>query len=349
MKRCMEMRSKSPAFTLVELLVVIAIIGVLVALLLPAVQSAREAARRAQCSNQLRQIALAWHGHHDAQKGLPSGGWGWRWMADPEAGMGKNQPGSWAFQILPFMEGGSVYQIGKGVTNAAAKKDALAKLEATVVSGFNCPSRRPARLFPNRNAGRPDQYNANAPESVARGDYAGNLGPDIGQQAGEPAAACAGRFTQWCDGPSAADAALDKGWVASRFDQHARNGDIIFQRVSVNFKEITDGTSNTYMVGEKFLQPQFYEDVSQAGTLGNNDDQGLWIGDDLDNNRNTELPPAQDQDGVPFLFLFGSPHAGGLNMAMCDASVHTISYDIDPATHKWLGHRSDGQSLTSTF
>jgi prepilin-type processing-associated H-X9-DG protein len=103
------------------------------------------------------------------------------------------------------------------------------------------------------------------------------------------------------------------------------------------------------MVGEKFLQPQFYEDISQAGALGNNDDQGLWIGDDLDNNRNTELPPVQDQDGVTVLFLFGSPHAGGFNMAMCDASVHFISYDIDPVTHKWLGHRSDGQSLPSTF
>jgi prepilin-type processing-associated H-X9-DG protein len=270
-------------------------------------------------------------------------------MADPDAGTGIKQPGSWAYQILPYMEQAAIYQIGKGITNAAAKKDALAKLESTVVSGFNCPSRRQAALYPNRNAGKGDQYNANAPDAVARGDYAGNLGPEIGQQAGERSPSCAQRYTQWCDGPTPAQAAADTGWVASIFDQHARNGDIIFQHASVNIKEITDGTSNTYMVGEKFLQPQFYEDISQAGPLGNNDDQGLWIGDDLDNNRNTELPPAQDQDGVTVLFLFGSPHAGGFNMAMCDASVHFISYDIDPVTHKWLGHRSDGQSLPSTF
>jgi prepilin-type N-terminal cleavage/methylation domain-containing protein len=339
---------KRAAFTLVELLVVIAIIGVLVALLLPAVQAAREAARRSQCSNQLRQIALAWQGHHDAQKGLPSGGWGWRWMADPDAGSGKKQPGSWAFSILPYMEGAGVYQIGKGITNPAQKKAALGKLSATVFVGFNCPSRREAKLYPNRNAGSSDQHNADSPPTVARGDYAGNLGPEIQQQGGEPAPLCGGRYTQWCEGPSPTDAAANKGWVSSRFDQHGRNGGVVFQRTAVNFKEITDGTSNNYMVGEKFLQPQFYEDLSQAtGSLGFNDDQGLWIGDDLDNNRNTELPPAQDQDGVPFLFLFGSAHAGGFNMALCDASVRSISYDIDPVTHKRLGHRSDGETLSA--
>jgi prepilin-type N-terminal cleavage/methylation domain-containing protein/prepilin-type processing-associated H-X9-DG protein len=339
----MSLRTRS-AFTLVELLVVIAIIGVLVALLLPAVQAAREAARRAQCSNQLRQIALAWHEHHDAHQGFPSGGWGWRWMADPDRGYGKSQPGGWAYSILPFMEAGNIRQLGKGVTSAADKKAALAKLASTVVPGFNCPSRRPSQAFPNRNAGSSDQYNANSPETLARTDYAGNLGPELPQQAGERSPDCNGRYTQWCSGPPPEQAYADKGWISTRYDQYARNGGIIFQRSEVNFKEITDGTANTYMVGEKFLPPFHYE----TGDI-NNDDQGLWIGDDMDNNRNTELPPAQDQDGLPVLFIFGSPHAGGLNMAMCDASVRSIAYEIDPTTHKWLGHRSDGEVLSTAF
>ena len=92
------------AFSLVELLTVIAIIAVLVGLLLPAVQSARESSRRSSCANNLKQLALGCLSYDSSQGHFPSGGWAWQWTGDPDAGLGPQQPGGWAFQVLPFIE-----------------------------------------------------------------------------------------------------------------------------------------------------------------------------------------------------------------------------------------------------
>ena len=109
-------------FTLVELLVVITIIGILIALLLPAVQSAREAARRTQCSNNLKQLALACLVHESTHGFFPTGGWGWHWVGDPDMGFDLKQPGGWIYNILPYIEQGALHDLGLEVTDTATKK-----------------------------------------------------------------------------------------------------------------------------------------------------------------------------------------------------------------------------------
>src|SRR3972149_5023540 len=136
-----------PSFTLVELLVVIAIIGILVALLLPAIQAAREAARRTQCKNQLRQLAISFHQHHDTLKFFPSGGWGVRWLGFPEQGYGKDQSGSWLYSVLPFMEEGTLHDLGKGATGTA-RRDACMQRVLSPFEGMVCPSRRRTNVYP---------------------------------------------------------------------------------------------------------------------------------------------------------------------------------------------------------
>ena len=140
-------RIARPAFTLVELLVVIAIIGVLVALLLPAVQSAREAARRLQCKSHLKQLALGSLVHHDRQQFFPSGGWGRRWVCDPDRGFGRRQPGGWAYHILPFIEQEPLHTLGAGASDAEKRRLNAARI-GTPLPIFYCPTRRPVGAYP---------------------------------------------------------------------------------------------------------------------------------------------------------------------------------------------------------
>ncbi len=137
-------------FTLIELLVVIAIIAVLIALLLPAVQQAREAARRTQCKNHLKQLGLALHNHHDVYLLFPSGGVGWTYPPDmvtvgtPE--VAPRQRCGWGYQILPYLEQTAVWQGGNQTTVAAAQQLII----SAVIPGLYCPSRRAAAALPPR-------------------------------------------------------------------------------------------------------------------------------------------------------------------------------------------------------
>ncbi len=339
-------------FTLVELLVVIAIIGVLVALLLPAVQAAREAARRTQCINQLRQISLAAINHESSQGFLPSGGWGYKWIGDPDQGFGRTQPGGWPFSILPYLEAGAVTAIGEGLP-LAEKQAALAKQKVTPIPMFYCPSRHAPGLGygPESSHNAVQSLDGEFIELVAKTDYAANGGSLLPKDGGAPLTA--GPAYQ-CIAQYPKQPACDNLITQERAFQG--NGAVV-PRFGVKLRQFTDGTSNTMLYAERWLHTSIHE--LQHGEFLDWDNSSMYQGWDWDTIRwasgriesdGTDLampwPDSQGDTGrrgpLPSqCFRFGSTHSGGLNAAYVDGSVHSVSFDIDPVAWNDLGGRDD--------
>ena len=169
-------RRARPGFTLVELLVVITIIGILIALLLPAVQAAREAARQMQCRNNVKQLALGCLNHESTFKRFPSDGWGFAWTGDADQGSDRCQPAGWIYNILPFIEQPEMHDMGAGhLWNDPAKLAANLERLSVALPVLYCPTRRKAIAYPWSQGWHP----ANVPTTpvvVTRSDYAGNGG-----------------------------------------------------------------------------------------------------------------------------------------------------------------------------
>lgn len=319
---------KCTGFTLVELLVVITIIGILISLLLPAVQVAREAARRLQCSNHLRQLGLAALNHESAQGHFPTGGWDAYWVGDPDRGFGVKQPGGWIYNVLPFMEQQALHdlQMGKSGTD---RTDAAAQMVQTALPAMNCPSRRSAIPYPNATAFL--TRNAGNLSKSAMSDYAVNVGD-------------ASRTEIYVAMP----ATLDAGDAYTSWPNMSDMTGISFLRSTVTVSDISDGTTNTYLFGEKYLDSDHYADGFADG-----DDWHMYTGFQNDICRSTyhnadtgaAWIPVQDTPGLQYDNQFGSAHGGGLNMSFCDGSVRSISYSIHPETHRRLGNRNDGKPI----
>jgi prepilin-type N-terminal cleavage/methylation domain-containing protein len=310
------------AFTLVELLVVIAIIGILIALLLPAVQAAREAARRSQCSNNLKQIGLGLHNYHDTHKIFPPGIVDTNPNTNSGTGEADNRNAiAWSALILPYVEQAPLYDeiksqtlgFGRNWARDYGGSDDMIPAAEEVIPSYNCPSDtmegvNPKRKFQGRSPGKTN-YMAN----------------------------------------SGGSAAMD------------RDG-IFWAGSEIKFRDIRDGTSNTAMVVERTGT----RELGSASCDGSpcNWNAGLWIGSRpigsaVPWHTGVNLTDVCSYGGGSVTYMInrsnrtwgpswgnGSDHPGGLQWALCDASVDFVSETIDRLTYWYLREREDGHAIS---
>lgn len=348
-------RRRPGGFTLVELLVVIAIIGVLVALLLPAVQAAREAARRMQCSNNLKQIALACHNYQSTYKQLPL-----NWdTEEPNWDANKNdlfKPLSWYVYLLPFIEQQPLYDSIDFVSLEGNWAPNNRVIRATPLSMLLCPSNTQKPVRANMNRG----YNCGNCDGFGDGggvDYVGNMGhhwggwkdcggvPDFSAQTG----------VNWFQ--AGGETGLQTPWVNGNWDiDQPRLQGFFYYRGSTRLDDALDGLSNTILVFEDMHWRGF--NIGTGGVTGrppaldrNPTPEACWMNPlaavgNMRNPMNNKTPAWYgDHSSDPRCHGWSSNHPGGAQAAKADGSVRFYPQSIDHRVRYAISTKANGETV----
>lgn len=348
------------AFTLIELLVVIAIIAILIALLLPAVQQAREAARRTQCKNNLKQLGLASHNYHDVFNQFPMNWYNGDCANQPDPHNARYPNGSWPWTVmaLPYLDQAPLFNqispyfsvavastppnMGMGYNGTIGSSPSPRKMAEQVFNVFLCPSNDQSRIRTNQII-EPDNGGWTAPQFGPAGglDYVGNMGHIWGGWKDCPAIpefpTSDNRFVRGSTGTP---------WISERWnnDNPAING-IFFYRGSVGINAITDGTSNTVLIFESMhwragnqatgFDYNHQDDANWACALGAVQPMHSPI-----NNRAYLAGGGDVRCSSP-----SSRHVGGIQLVLCDGAVRFVSENIDNNVRYDLANRRDGHTI----
>ena len=301
-----SLRRQQDGFTLVELLVVIAIIGILMGMLLPAVQMVREAARRSDCSNNIRQLGLAVHQYHDTKGKIPP--------SRP-----RDEYLTWPVFVMPFLELQNLYDLFD-VSQTYALQDPAA-VQASV-SVFYCRSRRNSAIL--------SKYETNGEQIGSIGDYAGNAGTSLYYP-----------YDDWAAFDVEVDGVFNSGWAHDNpvgTDGRLERGETGRYR----FKHIEDGLSNTIFLGEKAVSISYARQPGGWGDgciyNGNEPGTAMRLGGYAMGLAVKKDIPAPGPGTIP---VYGSFHPGIVNFVFGDASVRSLATTIDEDFLRRLCSRND--------